>query len=158
LHENSETNYFTIGAKPVGLCSETTAILVSASESSLAPLVELLRVSMMVTIYMENNSKMIEMFSFQDQEKEDGVTSTGKLVVDPKKNTDGEKCAMCEKVGESLLVCTVSCLAGKAIPKHCCLFIFLNLENQHNLYLGRKTIANISPVTTTMHQIFLINF
>ena len=46
------------------------------------------------------------------------MTSTGKLVVDPKKNTDGEKCAKCEKVGESLLVCTVSCLAGKAIPKH----------------------------------------
>ena len=65
MHENSETNYFTIGAKPVGLCSETTAILVSASESSLAPLVELIRVSMMVTIYMENNSKIIEMFFFK---------------------------------------------------------------------------------------------
>ena len=44
-------NYFTIGTNPVGLCSETTAILVSASETSLAPLVELIRVSLMVTIY-----------------------------------------------------------------------------------------------------------
>ena len=61
LHENSEVNYFTIGAKPVGLCSETTAILVSASEPSLASLVDLIRVSMMVTIYLENNWKNIEM-------------------------------------------------------------------------------------------------
>ena len=61
LHENSEVNYFTIGAKPVGLCSETTAILVSASEPSLASQVDLIRVSMMVTIYLENNWKNIEM-------------------------------------------------------------------------------------------------
>ena len=57
------------------------------------------------------------MFSLKDQEKKDGVTSTGKKVVDPTENTEGEKCAKCEKVGESLLVCTVSFLAGKAIPK-----------------------------------------
>ena len=55
------------------------------------------------------------MFSLKDQEKKDELTSTGKKVVDPTENT--EKCAKCEKVGESLLVCTVSFLAGKAIPK-----------------------------------------
>ena len=47
-------------------------------------------------------------FQLQDQEKTDGVTSTGKVVRDPTKNTEGEKCAKCDKVGESLLVCTVS--------------------------------------------------
>ena len=45
LHENSDVNYFTIGAKPVGMCTDTTAILVSAEESSLAPLVKLIFVS-----------------------------------------------------------------------------------------------------------------
>ena len=45
LHENSEDNYLTIGAKPVGMCCETTAILVSGDEVALAPLVQLIRVS-----------------------------------------------------------------------------------------------------------------
>jgi hypothetical protein len=35
------------------------------------------------------------------------VSSTGKPVMDPTSNKDGEKCAKCEVVGESLLVCSV---------------------------------------------------
>jgi hypothetical protein len=49
LHENSEVNYFTIGAKPVGMCSETTAILVPAEDSNMAPLVKLIRVRIIAT-------------------------------------------------------------------------------------------------------------
>ena len=44
----------------------------------------------------------------QEQEKEDGVTTTGKPVVDPVENTDGEKCERCDKVGEKLWVCSVT--------------------------------------------------
>ena len=35
------------------------------------------------------------------------MSSTGKPVMDPTSNKDGEKCAKCEVVGESLLVCSV---------------------------------------------------
>ena len=45
LHEKSEVNYFTIGARAVGMCCETTAILVSATEPALASFVQLIRVS-----------------------------------------------------------------------------------------------------------------
>ena len=52
LHENSELNYFTNGAKPMGMSSETTAVRLTISvgssgpeEPALAPLVSLIRVS-----------------------------------------------------------------------------------------------------------------
>ena len=53
-------------------------------------------------------NQILNKYLFQDQEKVDGVTSTGKAVTDPTSNDKGQKCAKCGVVGESLLVCTVS--------------------------------------------------
>ena len=53
LHENSDVNYFTIGAKSVGQCCETTAVVVSGTEPALIPLVNMIRVSTLSMILQE---------------------------------------------------------------------------------------------------------
>ena len=46
--------------------------------------------------------------NLQEQEKADGVTTTGKPVVEPRENREGEECKKCGQVGEELWVCSVS--------------------------------------------------
>ena len=53
--------------------------------------------------------------NIKDQEKADGVTSTGKPVVDVTGNDDGEKCEKCDKIGDSLLICSVKILFYNAL-------------------------------------------
>ena len=54
-----------------------------------------------------NNFYLISTTFVQDQEKADGISSTGKPVVNATENSTGEKCAKCGRVGEALLLCTV---------------------------------------------------
>ena len=54
-----------------------------------------------------NNFYLISTTFVQDQEKADGISSTGKPVVNATENNTGEKCAKCGRVGEALLLCTV---------------------------------------------------
>ena len=103
----------------MGMSSETTALRVTVSvgltgpeEPALAPLVKLIRVSPLVDFFLYFSSEkiyetLVIKNNVKDQEKSDGVTSTGKPVVDATGNVDGEKCEKCKKVGENLFICTV---------------------------------------------------
>ena len=61
LHENSDVNYFTIGAKSVGQCCETTAVVVSGTEPALIPLVNMIRVS---TLYLNLSRLALQNYKF----------------------------------------------------------------------------------------------
>ena len=51
-----------------------------------------------------NNFYLISTTFVQDQEKTDGISSTGKPVVNATENNTGEKCDKCGRVGEALLL------------------------------------------------------
>ena len=48
--------------------------------------------------------------NFQEQERKDGFTADGKPVTAPSDNMEGQKCAKCGMVGESLMICGVNFL------------------------------------------------
>ena len=54
-----------------------------------------------------NQEKTLTIF-IQEQEEKDGVTADGKSLAVETDNVEGEVCAKCGKVGNSLLVCSVS--------------------------------------------------
>ena len=50
---------------------------------------------------------------FQEQERKDGFTADGKPATAPSDNREGQNCAKCGEVGESLQVCGVNFLQVK---------------------------------------------
>ena len=84
-------------------------------------------------------------FELQDQEKKDGVTSTGKPVTDTTTNTEGEKCTKCDKVGESLFVCTVSLYLGGLIFIACLrgAHVWFTVQRAANFWIGGCTPSGV---------------
>ena len=92
-----------IGNPPIGKSCDTTALLVPSEDPAFKPLVDLLKVNFSLGICVFHNF----IFTFKEQEKKDGVTTTGKPIVEPRQNKDGEKCQKCDNVGEEVWVCSV---------------------------------------------------